>query len=66
MKPKHPMMKTTIEIIDDDEVDLLLDKLTGLSVKPAPKSDVENCIADILELKKTTLDVNYPLPIKFN
>ncbi|KAL7312151.1 hypothetical protein PS15m_007950 [Mucor circinelloides] len=57
MKPKHPMMKTTIEIIDDDEVDLLLDKLTGLSVKQAPKSDVENCIADILELKKTTLDI---------
>lgn len=69
MTPKHPMMKHTIEIIDDDQVDSLLDKLTQLSVsqqqqqQQTPKSDMDQCVADILELKKNTLDVNDPPPL---
>lgn len=60
------MMKHTIEIIDDDEVDSLLDKLTALSVEQQkPKSDMDYCLADILELKKRALQVNDPPPLSF-
>lgn len=61
------MMKHTIEIIDDDEVDSLLDKLTALSVEQQkPKSDMDYCLADILELKKRALQVNDPPPFPSN
>ena len=50
------LTKTNLET-NEDEIDLLLQKLTDLTVEETPKYEIEDCKSEILDVKKDILDV---------